>query len=607
MKKALCLIASLMMLSTVLSVFAVDVEDSSAAGLTEFPHDNIGMRIAYDKAGLPDIDSYAFTGVATALEYTCINIPVLDIDPSTLDNISVSGYTDLYVNDMESSDRYMEEAIYHVKLNGSFKVGFDTDNDDTIFCPDTDDEYSVVVEKLTPLYDAMGGRSDYSDVSSLTATVSFDIDFLYRDYREYSKTPFVEGGDTMWTILDEVTNCCFNQTFTVYLDFEFTDATTESGIVSIVESFYDYAVTEQDLPHAPVTSTQSITKSTGLVVGTSTATFGKAYKYGPETNQDVPSTDFDEIFEERSKELVNGDGYTSKEIDRNELVAGLKESKIINLDVFPFYIRYLDGDNEVAVQSYLYGEKIVPPDGITKEGSLLAGWTGYTDGMTMPSNDVVFTADWNKKASADDITVNGRNVIVSSDTRAIAMDGTLINTVLSKSKDAEISPSFSDAKISLSADALKRLSSDASGNLKDFQISVSTAAKLDDATAEKAKAKGLSVDDISMVVSVDINGSGQRDGLGNVTVSIPFSEGQQGKPYDVFFIDSDGNYVLMKDSKVVVDENGNKYIVFVTDHFSTFVVAPGDQDETSKWMVPGIMGAIGILCLISILVFLRKK
>ena len=110
-----------------------------------------------------------------------------------------------------------------------------------------------------------------------------------------------------------------------------------------------------------------------------------------------------------------------------------------------------------------------------------------------------------------------------------------------------------------------------------------------------------------MVVSVDINGSGQRDGLGNVTVSIPFSEGQQGKPYDVFFIDSDGNYVLMKDSKVVVDENGNKYIVFVTDHFSTFVVAPGDQDETSKWIVPGIMGAIGILCLISIFVFLRKK
>ncbi|MBO4552237.1 MAG: hypothetical protein J5673_03460, partial [Candidatus Methanomethylophilaceae archaeon] len=489
MKKALCLIASLMMLSTVLSVFAVDDVDSSAAGLTEFPHDNIGMRIAYDKAGLPDIDSYAFIGVATALEYTCINIPVLDIDPSTLDNISVSGYTDLYVNDMESSDRYMEEAIYHVKLNGSFTVGYDTDNDDTIFCPDTDDEYSAVVEKLTPLYDAMGGRSDYSDVSSLTATVSFDIDFLYRDYREYSKTPFVEGGDTKWTILDEVTNSCFNQTFTVNLDFEFTDATTESGIVSIVESFYDYAVTEQDLPHDPVTSTQSITKTTGLVVGTSTATFGKVYKYGPETNQDVPGTDFDEIFEERSKELVEGDGYTSKEIDRNELLAGLKESKIINLDVFPFYIRYLDGDNEVAVQSYLYGEKIVPLDGITKEGSLLAGWTGYTDGMTMPSNDVVFTADWNKKASADDITVNGRNVIVSSDTRAIAMDGTLINTVLSKSKDAEISLSFSDAKISLSADALKRLSSDASGDPKDFQISVSTAAKLDDATAEKAKAK----------------------------------------------------------------------------------------------------------------------
>lgn len=51
-------------------------------------------------------------------------------------------------------------------------------------------------------------------------------------------------------------------------------------------------------------------------------------------------------------------------------------------------------DGEKTTKSYLFGAKIDKPDDPTKQGYDFAGWLGYTEYMTMPANNVTFTATW---------------------------------------------------------------------------------------------------------------------------------------------------------------------------------------------------------------------
>ena len=66
--------------------------------------------------------------------------------------------------------------------------------------------------------------------------------------------------------------------------------------------------------------------------------------------------------------------------------------------------------------SVKYGATVPAFSGIvTKEGYILAGWSGYTDGMTMPANDVVFTAQWKSDTSSSGSSGSSARSIVISD------------------------------------------------------------------------------------------------------------------------------------------------------------------------------------------------
>ena len=58
-----------------------------------------------------------------------------------------------------------------------------------------------------------------------------------------------------------------------------------------------------------------------------------------------------------------------------------------------------DVDGTVTTISCLYGSTITKPEDPVKSGYTFTGWKGYTDGMTMPAEDVTFTAQWSRKSS----------------------------------------------------------------------------------------------------------------------------------------------------------------------------------------------------------------
>ena len=53
-----------------------------------------------------------------------------------------------------------------------------------------------------------------------------------------------------------------------------------------------------------------------------------------------------------------------------------------------------NADGTKTTATYSVGDTIVLPTAPTKEGHTFKGWTGYTDGMTMPANNVELIADW---------------------------------------------------------------------------------------------------------------------------------------------------------------------------------------------------------------------
>ena len=53
-----------------------------------------------------------------------------------------------------------------------------------------------------------------------------------------------------------------------------------------------------------------------------------------------------------------------------------------------------DVDGVTTVETYAYGAEIAKKEAPVKEGNTFAGWDGYTDGMTMPAENVTFTATW---------------------------------------------------------------------------------------------------------------------------------------------------------------------------------------------------------------------
>ena len=55
-----------------------------------------------------------------------------------------------------------------------------------------------------------------------------------------------------------------------------------------------------------------------------------------------------------------------------------------------------DVDGTSTTANYTYGAVITPPQNPTKAGYDFAGWSGYTSGMTIPADNVTFTAQWSK-------------------------------------------------------------------------------------------------------------------------------------------------------------------------------------------------------------------
>ena len=57
-------------------------------------------------------------------------------------------------------------------------------------------------------------------------------------------------------------------------------------------------------------------------------------------------------------------------------------------------------DGVETEETYEYGATIVAPADPEKDGFEFTGWEGYTDGMTMPAEDLTFTAQWTEIADA---------------------------------------------------------------------------------------------------------------------------------------------------------------------------------------------------------------
>lgn len=58
------------------------------------------------------------------------------------------------------------------------------------------------------------------------------------------------------------------------------------------------------------------------------------------------------------------------------------------------YTASWDVDGTVTPVTYRYGQTITPPETPQKTGYTFDGWEGYTGGMTMPAQNVTFTARW---------------------------------------------------------------------------------------------------------------------------------------------------------------------------------------------------------------------
>lgn len=83
-----------------------------------------------------------------------------------------------------------------------------------------------------------------------------------------------------------------------------------------------------------------------------------------------------------------------------------------------------DVDGVTTEVPYNYGATIVPPTAPTKEGYTFTGWSGYTAGMTMPDNDVVFVAQW--QVNSVDLTIK---TVVSNEEQSFIfnVDGTAVS------------------------------------------------------------------------------------------------------------------------------------------------------------------------------------
>lgn len=59
-----------------------------------------------------------------------------------------------------------------------------------------------------------------------------------------------------------------------------------------------------------------------------------------------------------------------------------------------YTVTFKSGDDVVKSESLDYGTTITVPVAPTKEGYTFTGWEGYTDGVTVPAEDVTYTATW---------------------------------------------------------------------------------------------------------------------------------------------------------------------------------------------------------------------
>ncbi len=66
-----------------------------------------------------------------------------------------------------------------------------------------------------------------------------------------------------------------------------------------------------------------------------------------------------------------------------------------------------DNDGSKTTETYEYSQTINLPEAPSKTGYTFGGWSGYTEGMTMPAHDVTFTATWTANSYKATFNANG--------------------------------------------------------------------------------------------------------------------------------------------------------------------------------------------------------
>ena len=80
-------------------------------------------------------------------------------------------------------------------------------------------------------------------------------------------------------------------------------------------------------------------------------------------------------------------------------------------EIKSYTVTIMDGDTVIDRGVYNFGAAIERPTDISKVGYYFDGWDGYTEGMTMPDEDVTFTAKWVKiNYSIEFLESNGTQV-----------------------------------------------------------------------------------------------------------------------------------------------------------------------------------------------------
>ena len=214
-----------------------------------------------------------------------------------------------------------------------------------------------------------------------------------------------------------------------------------------------------------------------------------------------------------------------------------------------------------------------------------------------PERDAYFLADWKMKFTQVGVPGNGVvRVDVDVDNVELVIGGT--GGIVSPAADMELR--FPDATVMLPAEAVDRLARDTSDSvLKPVSIGLRVSDSVPQSVLDSVS-DGLrdTLRDVSTIIIVDVDGSGLRDGLGDVTVTLPFElrDGESASDVTVLYIAEDGSY----DEVPAGYDAETGELSFVTDHFSTFAVTYGEIPAEEDGMPPALILLIGVIAILAV-------